>query len=130
MDSGPELEKRGPKVLLVEDDPVAAEVIRAGLEALGCSVTIATTGEDAMDLMRRDATVADWLLADIVLPGPVDGWTVGTEFRLQRPTAPVVFISAYQQRDLTRQPFRSVFLHKPVRPARLVELFRGLTAAA
>ncbi|MBM0207521.1 hypothetical protein JNW90_34490 [Micromonospora sp. STR1s_5] len=64
-----------------------------------------------------------------MLPGPVDGWTVGNEFRLRYPTRPVVFISAYEQKDLSRQPYRSAFLQKPVRPAQLAELFRQLRAA-
>ena len=115
------------RVLLVEDDPVAAEVLRTGLDTLGCDVTVVGSGEEAMACLNvRDF---DWLLADIVLPGPVDGWTVGNEFRLRHPTRPVVFISAYEQKDLSRRPFRSEFLYKPVRPAQLLGLFRQLRAA-
>ncbi len=119
------------RVLLVEDDPVAAEILMTGLGALGCSVTVAASGERAMDILHGDnAPEVDFLLADIVLPGPVDGWTVGNEFRLQNPIAPVLFISAYEQKDRSRQPFRSAFLPKPVRPAQVLEVLRSLGAAA
>jgi CheY-like chemotaxis protein len=119
------------RLLLVEDDPVAAEILRTGLGALGCAVTVAASGESAMDVLRGDsAPKVDCLLADIVLPGPIDGWTVGNEFRLQNPTAPVLFISAYEQGDRSRQPYRSAFLPKPVRPAQVLEILRSLISAA
>jgi CheY-like chemotaxis protein len=125
-----ELQKERTKVLVVEDDPIAAEVLRTGLDALGCAVVVVGTGEEAMDLLHREQWAVDCLLADIVLPGPVDGWTVGNEFRLQRPTAPVIFVSAYEQKNRSRQPHRSAFLYKPVHPAQLVRLFRDLNEAA
>lgn len=128
MDDRPEMAAEAPTVLLVEDDPVAAEVLRTGLGLLGCHVSVAETGEEAMVLLgRRDF---DWLLADIVLPGPVNGWMVGNEFRLRHPTRPVVFISAYEQKDISRRPFRSEFLYKPVKAPRVVELFNQLRLAA
>lgn len=116
MDDGPKDRAEAPNVLLVEDDPVAAEVLRTGLGLLGCSVSVVETGEEAMAFLQQSEV--DWLLADIVLPGPVDGWMVGNEFRLRHPTRPVVFISAYEQKNISRRPFRSEFLYKPVKAAR------------
>jgi CheY-like chemotaxis protein/DNA-binding FrmR family transcriptional regulator len=117
-------------VLLVEDDPVAAEVLRTGLDQMGCSVTVAATGEDALAMLKRQDCAVDWLLADIVLPGRVDGWTVGQEFRDRNPYGRVVFISAYEQKDQSRKTPGSAFLYKPVRPAQVVRVFRGLESAA
>jgi two-component system OmpR family response regulator len=128
MDNGPENAAAAPNVLLVEDDPVAAEVLRTGLDLLGCRVSVVETGEKAMAFLQQSEV--DWLLADIVLPGPIDGWMVGNEFRLRHPTRPVVFISAYEQKDISRRPFRSEFLYKPVKAARLVEVFHRLRVAA
>jgi CheY-like chemotaxis protein/DNA-binding FrmR family transcriptional regulator len=124
------LEQEPTNVLLVEDDPVAAEVLRTGLDLMGCSVTVAASGEDALDVLKQKDCAVDWLLADIVLPGRVDGWTVGQEFRERNPFGRVVFISAYEQKDLSRKTPGSAFLYKPVRPAQLVKVFRGLESAA
>jgi two-component system, OmpR family, response regulator len=130
MQSIRELLKSEPtSILLVEDDPIAAEVLKTGLDQLGCSVTVASTGEDALKVLHRDDCAVDWLLADIVLPGRVDGWTVGDEFRVRNPYGRVVYISAYEQKDLSRKPSGSAFLNKPVRPAQLLEVFRSLEAA-
>jgi DNA-binding FrmR family transcriptional regulator/CheY-like chemotaxis protein len=123
------LKQEATNILLVEDDPVAAEILKTGLDSLGCSVTVAATGEDALDMLKREDCAVDWLLADVVLPGKVDGWTVGDEFRLRNPYGRAVFISAYEQKDLSRKPMGSAFLNKPVRPAQLMEVFRGLEAA-
>ena len=123
------LKQQPTSILLVEDDPIAAEVLKTGLDSLGCSVTVASTGEDALAVLHRDDCAVDWLLADIVLPGKVDGWMVGDEFRLRNPYGRAVFISAYEQKDLSRKPDGSAFLPKPVRPAQLLEVFRGLEAA-
>jgi DNA-binding FrmR family transcriptional regulator/CheY-like chemotaxis protein len=124
------LDQEPTNVLLVEDDPVAAEVLRTGLDLMGCSVMVAASGEDALDVLKQKDCAVDWLLADIVLPGRVDGWTVGQEFRERNPFGRVVFISAYEQKDLSRKTPGSAFLYKPVRPAQLVKLFRGLESAA
>jgi CheY-like chemotaxis protein/DNA-binding FrmR family transcriptional regulator len=123
------LKQEPTSILLVEDDPVAAEILKTGLDSLGCSVTVASTGEDALDMLQREDCSVDWLLADVVLPGRVDGWAVGDEFRLHNPYGRAVFISAYEQKDLSRKPQGSAFLYKPVRPAQLIEVFRGLEAA-
>lgn len=122
-------EQEPTSILLVEDDPIAAEILKTGLDALGCSVTVAGTGEDAMEVLQRADCSVDWLLADVVLPGAVDGWRVGEEFRRRNPYGRAVFVSAYEQKDLSRKPKGSAFLNKPVRPAQLLQVFRDLEAA-
>lgn len=43
-----------PKVLVVDDDPVSLRVARMMLEELGCQVTCATTGQQALQLVDRE----------------------------------------------------------------------------
>ncbi len=124
------LEQEPTNVLLVEDDPIAAEILKTGLDQLGCSVAVAATGEEALTMLKRQDCAVDWLLADIVLPGRIDGWTVGQEFRDRNPYGQVVFISAYEQKDMSRKTPGSAFLAKPVRPAQVMTVFRGLESAA
>ncbi len=57
------------------------------------------------DCHCRDSAAApiDWLFADIRLPGAVDGWVVGSEFRLTHPFRPIVYASAYVQNDRAKR---------------------------
>jgi CheY-like chemotaxis protein len=43
------------QVLVVEDDDVSAQVARTMLERLGCQVTVATNGAEAIVLFRKGA---------------------------------------------------------------------------
>lgn len=52
-------------ILVAEDDPVSALVLRRALERLGHSVSAATNGDDALNLFRRQpcsAVVSDWMM--------------------------------------------------------------------
>jgi CheY-like chemotaxis protein len=54
------------RVLLVEDDFRSAEVAQAILEYLGCDVTVARSGVDAVGAARHD--IFDMALMDVGLP--------------------------------------------------------------
>ena len=80
------------KVLLVEDDPVNQIVMEALLDDLGVDALSAGSGEQALELLRRDAI--DLVLMDCHLPG-LDGLAATRrwreeEARLQRPRLPVI----------------------------------------
>jgi signal transduction histidine kinase/CheY-like chemotaxis protein len=60
-------------LLVIEDDPVAAKLLRTYLETAGYSVSVATTGEEGLSMARARRPEA--ILLDIHLPG-IDGWQV------------------------------------------------------
>jgi CheY-like chemotaxis protein/HPt (histidine-containing phosphotransfer) domain-containing protein/anti-sigma regulatory factor (Ser/Thr protein kinase) len=82
-----------PRVLLVEDHPLSQEILTEMLEELGCEVTIAGTGVEAMDL--AGAAAYDLILMDLQLPG-VDGLTATRLIRLLPACrhTPIVALSA------------------------------------
>ena len=82
-------ETRGT-VLVVEDDPVLADVLRRYVASAGYSVEVAGDGPSAVDAHRRLAP--DLVVLDLMLPG-FDGFEVCRQIRQQAPT-PVIMLTA------------------------------------
>ncbi len=113
------------RVLVVEDDPVTAEIASTYLAQSGLSVLRADTGEAALDTLRRQDV--DWLVTDIKLPGTIDGWVVAAEFHLTHPTRPVLYMTAAAAPSNARA-HGSVFLRKPCHPSLILDELRRLQA--
>ena len=56
------------RILIVEDDPALAEVVRDNLVVDGFDVTLARNGDEAISISR--ANPPDLILLDLMLPGP------------------------------------------------------------
>jgi CheY-like chemotaxis protein/nitrogen-specific signal transduction histidine kinase len=112
-------EGRGPLVLVVEDDPRAAQLIAAHLGAGGLSVAFARTAEQALALAIELRPTA--ITLDIVLPG-TDGWTLLSQLKTAPETAriPVVVISMMDQPDRGVLLGAADYLAKPVSQAALL----------
>lgn len=63
------LPKQSLRVLLVEDEPMAQDVISALLQQRNCLVTTADSGEAAIEILRKKADAFDLIMLDIVMPG-------------------------------------------------------------
>ena len=59
------------RILVVEDEPKIANLLRRGLLYEGYTVDVAVDGENGLQ-MARD-TPPDLVILDIMLPGDVDG---------------------------------------------------------
>jgi DNA-binding response OmpR family regulator len=113
------------RLMLVEDDPDLHELYARVARRQGYDVLSAYSGEQALSLLRAQET--DWLLTDIRLPGPIDGWVVGSEFSLTHPLRPVIYMSAVEP-DSSRRTAISLFLQKPVMISDLITTFRRMSA--
>lgn len=113
----------GERVLLVDDDDDVRSTVCQMLSDASYRVTSASSGTEAMDLMRDD--VPDVLVLDIAMPG-VSGLTVARDARQKTPDLPILFISGHAQRDaldaaqlsdaqLLRKPFLSHELNAAIR---------------
>lgn len=72
------------KILVVEDNRDAAEMLRCLLEVCGFQVTVAHTSQEGIEAARRQQPHI--VLCDIGLPDS-DGYTVGSVLRANRSTA-------------------------------------------
>jgi DNA-binding response OmpR family regulator len=121
---------RSTRVLLVEDDPVTAEVFARALAQEGHVVRVARDGNQALHALRDHPP--DLLILDLGLP-----MLPGTEVlrRLRSPhhrLLPVVIVSGTSQQvakvdDELLAP--GVWVMKPVRPRDLVAAVRELLAS-
>jgi CheY-like chemotaxis protein len=118
-----------PHVLIVEDNYVLLDVLTAVGERNGVKVVAASSGEDALTILRRRGSEIACLLTDINLPGLIDGWTVAEAYRALHPDRPVVYASAAEPDGRNAVP-GSVFLRKPFQLQEIVALSRMMTETA
>ncbi len=89
------------KILIVEDEMIAAMNLAGDLEDIGYEVVeTATSGEEAMQFAAQ--LQPDLILMDINLPGSTDGIEAATEIR-QRFNIPVVFLTSYSNYETLRR---------------------------
>ncbi len=81
------------KILYIEDQPEAIELVRLALRRIGCEVCGATDGLQGVQLMRE--LRPDLVLLDLMLPG-WDGWQVREAMQADRDlrAMPVVLVTA------------------------------------
>lgn len=116
-----------PHLLVVEDDPLARDLLVRSLTAAGFQITYAGDGDQALSCIDDARRPFDLLCSDAVFPGaPLDD--VIAAFEAQSPGAPVVICSGYVPEDLSVAGLldgRYTFLPKPFPPSRLVETVRS-----
>jgi DNA-binding response OmpR family regulator len=85
------------RVLIVDDDARAAELLRTYLASAGYAVATATTGTDGLRAAR--SWRPDAILLDVVMPG-IDGWDVIRELKADEALCniPVFFASIIDDR--------------------------------
>jgi len=121
---------RGLRVLVVDDEPDALELVRVVLERGGADVTAVGSAAEAM--RRLEESGHDVLLCDIGMPNE-DGYGLVRRVRALGPerggSTPAIALTAYAgESDRARALEAGFQLHvpKPVDPVRLVELVAGL----
>jgi len=113
-------------LLLVEDDPIVAEVMTGLLQAQGHRVTLAGHGLTALAEVAN--TRFDMALLDLDLPG-MDGLALARLLRAQRFDAPLLAVTARADADAEPQSRAAGFdgfLRKPLTGAMLAEAIEAL----
>ncbi|MFB9356466.1 response regulator transcription factor [Actinoplanes nipponensis] len=121
------------RVLVVEDEPELAVILRRGLMAEGYTVDVAGDGRTALDRARFEDYAA--ILLDLMLPG-LNGYQVCAALRRERIRTPVLVLTAkdgdYDQieaLDTGADDYLSKPFSYPVLVARLRALVRRGPAA-
>ena len=85
------MNESGLKILLVEDQDMAASYIAKGLREEGFVVDISSTGPDGLHcFLTEEYSLA---ILDVMLPG-IDGWTILETVRKAGKKNPVLFLTA------------------------------------
>jgi two-component system alkaline phosphatase synthesis response regulator PhoP len=89
--SGTEKDNKGPKILLVEDEPGLVLTLTDRLVSEGYSVVAVSDGETALDL--TDGESFDVIILDVMLPGK-NGFDVCRDLRQRGNQTPVLMLTA------------------------------------
>jgi len=108
-------------LLLVDDDPAVRAVAAGMLRDLGCKVTEARSGDEAIAKLRR-APAQDAAVIDFAMPG-LNGGQTASALRALRPGLPVVLMSGYADLEALADAWSGPVLRKPFN---LVDLAREL----
>jgi two-component system OmpR family response regulator len=114
-------------VLLVEDDPLAVDYLRAGLAAEGHEVSAAADGRQG--LLQAASQDFDLLIVDRMLPA-LDGLSMVTALRAMRIDTPVIFLTARGRIDDRVEGLRAGGDDYLVKPFALAELAARAAALA
>jgi two-component system, OmpR family, response regulator len=117
-----------PCVLIVEDEPVARQLLSGLLRMAGYDVVVAESGEEALLTLTREWGRLDGLFTAVDLPGLVDGWMVADEFRSAH-AGPVVVASASEPVQARRRE-GVCFVTRPTAPPKVVEALNAAMRGA
>lgn len=82
------------RVLVVDDETAVREVLREALEAEGCEVLVAESGEMALKLYDARDGKLDVVFTDIGMP-EMSGWELASEIRKRSTTIPLAIVSGW-----------------------------------
>jgi signal transduction histidine kinase/ActR/RegA family two-component response regulator len=113
----------GVRLLVVDDDPGARELISGMLEGFGAQVSTAESGQQAMSLLF--AQRPDVLIADLGMPG-MDGYTLIEQVRALEPDfgglTPAVAVTAYASPQDRLRALQAGYQNHVAKPVEAEEL--------
>ncbi|HZT60303.1 MAG TPA: hybrid sensor histidine kinase/response regulator [Pyrinomonadaceae bacterium] len=128
--AGAALALGGVRVLVVDDNPDARELLTLVLGGAGAEVTAAASAAAALELLQQ--AEVDVLISDIGMPTE-DGYAlIGQARSLTARRTPSVALTAYASEEDRRRALAAGFdahITKPVEPAELVSVLAGLVAS-
>jgi DNA-binding response OmpR family regulator len=109
-------------ILVVEDDHLIQSVVEESLTDGGFEIVIASSGQDAVQLLDESKGKYRALVTDINLgTGNIDGWEVARHAREIDPEFPVIYMSGKDATEWASKGVpNSIMLAKPFAPAQLV----------
>jgi two-component system cell cycle sensor histidine kinase/response regulator CckA len=113
------------KILLVDGDSDVRTVVRDALEESGYQIWEASDGSEALNIWKTRASQIDLLLADMAMPGGLNGRQLADRLRRERPGLKVIFTSGHflnilDMAGIIQSP--GFFLQKTFSPENLAEI--------
>ncbi len=113
-------------ILVVEDEPINAEMVEYMLQSMGHDVTVSYTGDDAIG--RANETAFDCVLLDINLPD-INGLEVASIIKESQPDLPIIALTANAHRNDKAASLRAGIRYHLVKPVTYQELKNTLRLA-
>jgi DNA-binding NtrC family response regulator len=107
-------------ILVVEDQPMVLEVVRAILERAGFHVLSTSSGAQAIQVEGITQGTIHMLLSDVMMPD-MSGPVVAQTLKKLRPDMRVMLMSGYPDGNMLFLNYGWHFIQKPFLPVKLVE---------
>jgi PAS domain S-box-containing protein len=113
-----------PRVLIVEDEPIVAELAIALVTELGYEAVAVSSGREALARLARDARF-DLVFTDVIMPGGMTGVELARRVRERRPELPILLTTGYSE-SVGPETAEFPLLAKPYDYAALERSLKGL----
>ncbi|MBW1962230.1 MAG: PAS domain S-box protein [Deltaproteobacteria bacterium] len=110
-------------ILVVEDEPIVQDVAQRILERYGYRVLAASSGEEAIELLKRHPGKIHMMLTDMVLPG-IGGRELAGRIKAFHPELKIIWTSGYADRDFFSDEPKDMVYHFIEKPFRAEDLAR------
>ena len=124
--------QRKHSILVVDDEPMALELLHGVLTDAGYEVAVAQSGFESLDLFRRDTHAFDLILTDLSMP-LMDGEETFERLRQMSPTVNVVLMAGFVDSGRLEKMMNnglSGFVGKPFAPVEILAVVTSVISAA
>lgn len=114
IDTLSKVETGSETILIVDDDRVIRDVTSRMLKQLGYTILCASTGEEALEILKKQR--ADLLILDMIIPNGIDGTETYERALKINPEQKAVIVSGYAESNRVKQALSSgvsSFIKKP-----------------
>jgi two-component system OmpR family response regulator len=117
-------------VLLVDDEPLLADIIEANLTEAGFDVVTVLESQAALDFLESHLDTVSALVTDIDLGAGASGWVIARRARELSQTLPVVYVSGGSAHQWSSEGVpNSIMIAKPFVGAQIVVAVSSLLNA-
>jgi len=113
------------RILVMDDDPMILSLLETVLTEMGHNVTLASTGQDAVECYRdslKESAPYNLVILDLTIPGEMGGKRVAREIIKMDPDAKLIVSSGYATDDTMAQYKKYGFKARVTKPYSLAEL--------
>ena len=124
--------QRKHSILVVDDEPMALELLHGVLTDAGYEVAVAQSGFESLDLFRRDTHAFDLILTDLSMP-LMDGEETFERLRQMSPKVNVVLMAGFVDSGRLEKMMNnglSGFVGKPFAPVEILAVVTSVISAA
>ncbi|PYK52568.1 MAG: hypothetical protein DME47_08495 [Verrucomicrobia bacterium] len=124
--------QRRHSILVVDDEPMALELLHGVLTDASYEVAVAQSGFECLDLFRRDTHAFDLILTDLSMP-LMDGEETFERLRQMSPTVNVVLMAGFVDSGRLEKMMNnglSGFVGKPFAPVEILAVVTSVISAA
>jgi CheY-like chemotaxis protein len=122
----PALQQGTEMLLVVDDDHTICNLIADTLRPQGYTVLTATSGREALELLRSHRGEVDLLLTDVIMP-EMNGRALSSAAKLIKPNIKIIYMSGYTGNIIARHGLLENgvnLINKPLVPDKLLYKIR------